>query len=502
MKKYIFLFAAMGLLGTACMKDIGNYDYKEINEGWITMPANVSGLIGDTLIIAPEVKFTQDGGDGSDTSRYSYRWVVQLNTNNQLQIANTRIFRQRLDNIGVGVYASVFYIKDKQTGITFEKRFSLTVTTPAYEGWMVLGALGDSSRLDMLAYNGVDAAGTRMYTDVLTEFNTDYPRPIGKPLGIYTAAKASDYLFFISTTNGTNSLDRNTLKWAPNKRIDFMSFGTIPANFAPQLFWSVNTSYYMFDQGNIYTYTNATLFNLGAPANHVNRETAPFKASKFFNVGTGGSANLLMFDEEKRRFARLIVRSQGADPYASLLNTLSGARFDFSDVKMDLAWMSRNVFAGNVYAVFKNDAGEFYFSIFNPTTSEQSVLQKMNTGNDFDGNNQMVVDPTWATLYYSKGSKLYAYLPDANREIMLQDFGEKITFLLFPNNVSGGELYAPYRGKLMVATFDAAKPATGGTLRFFSTFNQGATPQITATTSHGGFAEIVGAAFRSRGSGF
>ncbi|WP_341835434.1 PKD-like family lipoprotein [Chitinophaga pollutisoli] len=503
MKQYILLSAAMVILGSACMKDKGNYDYKPINEAAITLPAEVFTKLGDTLRLRPEIKLTQDGGDGSDTTRYAYKWVVELTLNSVQEINNTRDFNKPVDNLNVGQYTAAYYIKDKTTGVSYEKKFKLTITTAAYEGFMVLGALGDSSRLDMLAFDGVNADSTKLYTDVLTVFNSNYPRPIGKPLGMHTAVKNRDYQFFISTTTGTNSLERNTLKWEANKNISFLCFGRIPQGFLPEAFWSLGTTYGMFANDKIYVYTNASIFILNSPANHVKGETQPFRPSKFFNmVSTGLTDYLLMFDTEKRRFARVGIRTQDRDSYASLLLTPTSAKFDYNDVKMDLVWMSSNAVGGNVFAVLKNDAGEYWFAMFNPATLEQPIYKKMNVGPDMANAKHFAADPSYATLYYGSGNKLYAYLPDANREVLVENFGEKISFMYFPNNITNNSLYLPYRNNLMVATFNASLPATGGTLRFFKTNSQGSVPQATVTTTHGGFAEPVGVAFRSRSGNY
>lgn len=498
MKQYIFFSATAVIMATACMKEEGNYDYTPINEAVIKLDPEVTGKLGEQLVVTPEIALTQDAAGGVDENRYAYSWVIQVNTTTVREIAKTRVFDQKLDSLDVGTYVASFSIKDKQTGVSYAQKFRLTVTTAAYEGFFVLGALGDSSRLDLLAFDGANMDETELFTDVLTAFNSGYPRPIGKPLGMYTATKTNDYQFFISTTTGTNSLDRNTLKWSANKAISFLCFGKIPDNFVPERFWSLGSLYVMYNGGNIHTYTNASLFNLGAPHNHVRGEAQPFRASRYFNVGTGGSASVLMFDEEKRRFARVIMRTTGTDAYASLINTVTGSKFDFSDVKMDLVWMSRNVSAGNVTAVLKNDAEEYWLAIFNPSTSAQAMFQKMNVGADFASFAGIAADPVWSTLYYASGNKLYAYLPDANREVMVQDFGEPVTQLFFPNNITNTAFYANYRDKLMVATFNASQPETGGTLRFFSTFNQGSVPQLTPTVSHGGFAKVKEVAFRSR----
>lgn len=503
MKRYSFLAAALTLVFAACMKDKGNYDYNEINEATITnIPGTVSGIFGDTLTLRPELHFTQDAGDGSDTTLYSHKWVIFFD-NKITTIASTRDFNQPLNNINTGTYSAAYMVKDKKSGVTYHKYFTLIVTTAAYEGWFVLGKSGDSSRLDFVGFDGVSYDSKRMYTDVLEQFNSEYPRPIGKPLGLHTASKNRDYTIMISTDKGSNSLDRNTLKWDRTKNIAYLCFGTVPKDFAPTMFWSVFTNYHMYDKGTIYTYTNATLFNMGAPANQLANEPRPFRASPYFNVGTtaGLSTSLVMFDMDKKRFAKQIIRTQGVDAYAVPFNNPSGAKFDFNNVGMDLVWMSRSYIGYNIFCVLKNSAGEYYFALFNESSSEQLIFQKMNIS-ALDVNSLIVADPQWSTLYFSSGNKLYAYYPDANQERMIQDFGEKITYLFFPTNIPSAKVYDVFRTKLLVSTFDASKPETGGKLRFFQTFNQGAPTQITHVETLTGFGEVVGAQFRSRAGGY
>ncbi len=259
----------------------------------------------------------------------------------------------------------------------------------------------------------------------------------------------------------------------------------------------------MYANDNIYVHTLSSIFILNAPANHVKGENAPFKPSRHFNfASTGLTDYLTMFDVEKRRFARVGIRTQDRDSYASLLLTPTSAKFDYSDVKMDLVWMSRTATGGNIFAVLKNDAGEYWFTMFNPTTLEQSIFKKMNVGADFANAKYFAADPNYATLYYGSGNKLYAYLPDANRELLVEDFGEKIKYMYFPANIPNNSLYVDYRSNLMVATFNPSRPATGGTLRFFKTNSQGSVPQAAGTTTHGGFADPVEVTFRSRAGGY
>ncbi|MGX5821031.1 PKD-like family lipoprotein [Chitinophaga lutea] len=494
----VLLFAATL---AACTKDLGNYSYHDVNTGVVTLPAQVSAVIGDTVTIVPEIKFSQDPGDGSDTSRYSYEWTV-VNTNGSLRVfATTRNINQPMNMLGVGTYSAGFRIKDKTTGVAFQSQFSLLVSTAAYEGLFVFGNVADSSRLDMLAYNGTSLASEKMYRDVLTAFETDYPRPIGKALNVYGIAKnTQDYLLLISTTKGTNRLDRNTLKWDITKNISYLCYGDVPQGFAPSMMWGGVSYMLMYEKNNIYFWLTNLLFNLGAPVNRIAAEPASFKASEWYCQPGTNNGSIAIFDMDKRRFVRYIFRTTVYDKYSSTYVNPTPALFDYNNLKADLVWVNRVALNNNAYAILKTDAGEYRMAVFNPASAAQVAYKLMPSFPALAQATQFVLDPKFTTLYFSAGSKLYAYYLDANSFRELQDFGKPVTYLGFP--VTNGGIYSTdFQNRLAVGTFDATNASGGGTLQFFQTFGQGATPQITEGRKITGFGEIKAVYFRSRAGG-
>lgn len=119
-KNYISLFGILlaGSFLTACYDDLGNYDYKEINE------LNVEGIessyardVDDSLNIVPVLK----GTHYSDTSRYSYKWEVNSNI-----IAETQELHLKI-NLTTGEKKCRYIVTDKQTNVQYYTPFHLSV---------------------------------------------------------------------------------------------------------------------------------------------------------------------------------------------------------------------------------------------------------------------------------------------------------------------------------------------------------------------------------------
>src|SRR5690606_27726037 len=74
----IILAMIMMILITQCSKDLGNYDYIEINEleidNWMEAYAAIADF--DTLRISPQLHSSMDI---DDTTQYEFRWVVRNN---------------------------------------------------------------------------------------------------------------------------------------------------------------------------------------------------------------------------------------------------------------------------------------------------------------------------------------------------------------------------------------------------------------------------------------
>lgn len=144
MKKFhlsLFILSA-GMTFSSCYKDLGNYDYKEINE------LNVEGIesmyerdVDDSLHIVPMLKGTQY----SDTTRFTYKWEV-----GNTILAETQELHVRID-LSTGEKKCRYIVTDKNTGIQYYTPFRMNIkSSTAADLIMVLSKYEGRAELSYL----------------------------------------------------------------------------------------------------------------------------------------------------------------------------------------------------------------------------------------------------------------------------------------------------------------------------------------------------------------
>src|SRR5699024_4433713 len=100
----------------------------------------------------PVLEFTLD--DGAD-GQYEYLWFAVNQAGVQAVDKRTDLSTTRNLDITIALTPSeylVYYIvKDLETGVEFRTSFELFVGTSIYEGWLVLGDVNGTARLDMIS---------------------------------------------------------------------------------------------------------------------------------------------------------------------------------------------------------------------------------------------------------------------------------------------------------------------------------------------------------------
>lgn len=143
MKHIGFLYIMIiGMLVASCYKDLGNYDYREINELEVdSILSQYARDVDDSLVIRPVLK----GSLYSDTSRFSYAWEIDGTTvaeSHDLQI---------VINMRPGMKYSRYIVTDKETGVKKYHEFQLNVSSStAGDLIMVLSKYQGRSELSYL----------------------------------------------------------------------------------------------------------------------------------------------------------------------------------------------------------------------------------------------------------------------------------------------------------------------------------------------------------------
>jgi hypothetical protein len=549
--KFIALCAGLALLLNACYKDLGNYQYKGVN----TITAGLSGSYyakaGDTLIINPTIQLSMDDSTASyDTTKYGYQWI--LRNYNLTTFGETVLSTQRNMYMVVGGivprndYSLVYKITDKKTGVATEFTANLAVTTNFNEGWLALCDVNGQSRLDMIRCdtglyhgkfipnasggNGLDMSGKAM--DVAYVANAS----------LLTSATANG--IYISTANTTSRIQPDYFTWDPTMNIRFDMQSNVPASYAADMIRGCNggVNFLHTADGSMYAYVKSYQFKWSVPVNVYSSSAGPL-ANTLFNAApyvamdaaNGSNYGAIIFDATGKQWLNYSPTSpvtlKACSPIA-----VKDSLYPWK-IGMDLLYMEYNRIpggaantGGEVFSVLKNaSTGVYVAAAFNFGNGGSNVYKQtyydtlqsktITKATDFALAEHYAVSPDYGHIYYSVGSKLYAYDRGLKQSFLIKDYGaKKISYISFhqfqldkyntglnrvivkPPSTYGFVPFTQLYNKLIVGSYDpAAAPESCGTFELFTTpgiLQSGAA--LTPYLSVSGLGKIVSVTYRER----
>lgn len=465
-KKYILILVCCVVSGfSACKKDLGNYNYNEINElstvGGIA--SDLTAVYGKQFILKPDLKFTQDAG--TDESKYNYEWSYigpnGLGGNKLFSFATTRNLDVKMTIIA-GSYQFYYSVTDKSTGVKFRYPFTLKVVNEINEGWMLMCDVAGKARVDMLSLN--TSGEFDLVTDLLATTGSDLKLD-GKPVMAYTYSTglligpdAISYGVYFGTDKGTQKVDPNTFKWTKTMGLTYEMFGTIPAGFYADVIKQRGSgASYMIGNRDAYYYERVQNVYYSAPINYITAEQKGFKVAPFIGSNPQSIVNpvAIFYDITNRRF----VKHAGQAATCTTLPDPADAQklFSFS-TGMDLIYMQWVAFnGGEVFSVLKDpNSTKRYLARFNSANNAQSYYGEI-LATDFANAEQYAVSPDLGYIFYNVGAKVYEYDMSLKTTKLMLDMGvKKISFLQF-YEFKNATKYKD-SNKLMIASYDSALP--------------------------------------------
>ncbi|QKJ32809.1 hypothetical protein HQ865_24650 [Mucilaginibacter mali] len=504
------LAVVLGLL-SACRKDLGNYQYHDINEGQISnINDSYSAFRGTALAISPTLKFTMD--DGADTTKYTYAWYII--DQSVLPITKKTVAKSKNLNWSVNIassttaYTLLYEVTEVSTGAIFRKSSSLTVGTEIADGWLILNDIGGKGRLDFLNY--LSASSTfKPYTDILTTFSTLTLTGAPKMVYYYYRRDPFSALTYKAIAVGTDQ-STSVINTQDGTFTKFANISTMMSSYSPPPYYAQSIAAqassnlaYLFDSNGALYYENAT--QRYAWGTRVNKTSAgvEFKISPYYAEAYKNSTTYaLMFDTDNKRF----MEHKSTNNSSSVPVPVSGNKvfsdngIDAGNLKMDLLYMASTPAAGGrTYALFKNSASEVFLTIiqcdyssFNPQTFE-----KITTAPDMINATQFAIDPTSGYIMYLVGSKIYRYNRADQTNAMVLDMGTKKVSLMKYQKLTyqtGTARYIEYASKLIVCTYDDASPNTSGQMNLYTV--PGLNAALSLYQSYTGYGKIVSVSYR------
>ena len=164
MKRYkLFVLLFIPLI-SSCFDDKGNYDYHEVAEITIEGLPELLEVVGgaEHIVAAPTVKSSLEGIITEDNPNFTFTYKMELKSGGTIVngaywgVTLNKNGRKDVDTLATfaaNTYLCMFIVTDIRTGRETAKLFDIKVTSPTYEGWMVLCNEGAQNRvrLDMIS---------------------------------------------------------------------------------------------------------------------------------------------------------------------------------------------------------------------------------------------------------------------------------------------------------------------------------------------------------------
>ncbi|TCC92187.1 hypothetical protein EZ428_10690 [Pedobacter frigiditerrae] len=499
--KVFVVLMAMVLIG-ACKKDLGNYNYNEINQlaDVSGLPKEVSAIFGKNILLKPEFKFTQDAG--TDDAKYSYEWIYigpnGLGGSKQFTLATTRNLDMKV-NIVAGTYTAYYNITDKTSGVKYAYKFTLKVVNEINEGWIIMCDFNGGARVDMLSLN--TTTGTfDLIIDLLATTGSQLKLE-GKPVMTYTyptglliGPDAISYGLYFGTDSYTTKVDPNSFKWTSTMGLTYEMFGVIPAGFyADVIKMASGSSSFMIGKENAYYYDRAQNIYYSAPINYINSEQKEFKVAPFIASNHSSFQYANFYDKTNQRF----VKYTNGQATCTAIPDPSAAtkKFSFS-TGMDLAYMQWVPFnGGEIFGILKGTGTTRFLARFNPANNVQSYYDEI-TGTGIGNADFYAVSPNLGYIFYAVGSKIYEYdMILKTSKLMLELGSKKISYFGFYDFKSTTKY--PGSNNLMVGSYDTNLPAgADGSLNIYTV--PPVNGDLVLDKSYSGFGRIKSLTYRER----
>lgn len=505
LRSIIFFIALIPI--ASCYKDLGNYDYKQINKLGIQLESSYNASYGVNFKIEPIITASADNAANlKDTSKYKYEWSV-LNPSvlyaDQRRVISVKPVLDDKITVNPGAYTLYLRVTDRNTGVMFQQTAKFTVISQIYEGWLLLNEAGGKSRLDMLSR--VDSNYTYL-PDVLTSVESGLDMS-GTPVDVAYSANAGLLTttlapgIYVTTSNGTNRIDNETFKWTADMNIRYQFLSVIPSNFVIDNVYGAGSEEFMHSatDGNMYYYYRIMQTKYGIPVNIIAADSSkPFRTSKYFVKGGIGSS-LIMYDTDHKRFVRAASNSVSAMAMPN-----DNSYFNYNTGK-DLKYMQYSPYGnGEVFAVlYDTNTQKYFLARFTNGASITQTYYSEITAESFNNAENFAVDPTYGYLFYNVGGKIYEYDMGLKQSFLMADKGnKKITVLkyhrfLSPKYTSGTGGAPILANKLIVCSYDPSDSGgKGGSLELYNVPQVNG--QLTLAQSFTSLGKIVSLTYRER----
>lgn len=471
-KQGLWILLLSGSL-VSCNKDLGNYQYTEVNKVDTLFGLNDTlAIYNSQLKIKPVLRFTLDQSVKPEDFSYEWMYMKEKDQDKKVIISTDKELDYKVV-LTPGNYLMFYAVKSKSTGIEQRFSFNLQVANQYNEGWMLLTEVEGKARLDMISLN-YDKRKFEVIQNILKVAESPLVLA-GKPKSIYgynagslpTLGASFNYAFYINTTEDGYRIDPNTFNWQENYTLSKEMIGGKPHTSAEIIIRNGYNRAYMVNDEDIYLYDQRNQVPFGAPINRISQKNQHFKVAPFIvsnETSNVGSASIF-FDKTYKRFVKHVGIATSC---TEIPDPTTDKLFSFQ-IDMDLCYMTRSEFNNaEAFSVLEDPISKKrYIARFNPISNNQSYFDEIHVPNIEKATN-FAVNSLYGYLFFSIDSKVYEYDLVLRKAKLMLDYGtHKISLLKF--QVYHNSVKYPDRNDLIVCSYDPSKPAAGqGKMEIYS----------------------------------
>lgn len=477
MKPHVIYTLLLSIL-ISCNKDLGNYDYHDINEISISgIAESYSALAGvDTLVIHPQIDMTQVA---VEENRFDYFWVVKKGRN-VVDTAGTSPNLNYAVSLAPDTYSLHLNIIDKKTTVAWTHKSTFTVGNAYTRGIFVIGDTPEGNAdVDMIAM----VNDTIVIKNILS--NSGLP-PLQGAIHIQHTGATSGAKIWAFTESGSYHLDRLSLESSTDRTLAPLVYTTDPIDkstlhpivMAPQI--NNQTGTIGSTQGRAMLTQNGHIFstqylNNGGDfyTNPINRVAEPYEtllpAAPYMLYPINSMLSFVWYDLTNERFMNV-------DGFATIssvvLEDRPGDIFPWNQVASGRSLVygenTRNsdggAVNGNSFTIMKDQQSDYFIYQFYangaiPTKIGYFPVKPIAL--HFEKATQYAFSSKRSVVFYIAENKLYAYDYNPGNERFYQfDIagGDEISMIKFDTQID------PATNSLYIGTYNAT---TKGRLQRF-----------------------------------
>lgn len=462
---FSFFFMMLGLI--SCAKDLGNYDYKDVNEVKIEFEHESYSAVykKDTLRIEPKIISTDPSMKMSD---YEFEWLAVFTVDDvtkRIKIGSSLKLEYPV-TLHPGSYSVHLKVKDKNTELQWRKDFSLSVRTEISRGFLLLGE-------DETGYANVDMIAMPKDTFVIKNLLTDngLPKLKGPQRILYTGTYI-DYLnpyvrLWIMTKDRSYYVSTKTMRGDDGNTFEKMVYTYydipekqdpihIPAKTVDNAMH--RTRVVVTQDGNIFQTSLMMSDGLYAnPMNKVKGSDKLFKTFPYLFVASKWHNTTIAFDMDANRFVHFGDYDTNSKPLADAPD----APFTWQQPQDRVLIYGENTMNqdggghGNSFALFKKkDNSELFLCKFfvssRPLKRSAAVIDPL-VARNIEKAALFAFSSKRSLLFYAVGSTLYAYdYNKGNEKLYTMEMPGEITMIKFDLFSGVGNF-----NDLFIATFNS-----------------------------------------------